>query len=73
LTLNPAGHLGFTAVTFLVCLPLVQMRVDFLVAATFASASCFARRSAAIFAAASASCLDFYYSAALASAALITI
>ena len=27
--LNPAGHFGLTAVTFLVCLPLTQVIVDF--------------------------------------------
>jgi hypothetical protein len=36
--LNPGGHLGFTAVTFLVSLPLTQAMVVFFSAAALAAA-----------------------------------
>jgi hypothetical protein len=50
--LYPAGHFGFTAVTFLLSLPLTQTIVVFLSAAALAAASCLAFRSAAAKAAA---------------------
>jgi hypothetical protein len=71
--LYPAGHLGFTAVTFFKVFPLAQVIVTLLTnaALAFASASCLALSSAAAFA--SASCLALSSAAAFASASCLAL